>query len=239
MEIVALLGRNAVATDFSRPRDTRVVEIAFSDERQVTTRLRLELLNFSSEFFEKMHRRGIEDGVHGIDAQSVEVIILEPHQCIVEKKSAHFVATSSVKIHGSTPRGCIALGEIGTKAGEVVSRGAQVVVDNIQNRSQPPSMASVHQTLEMIRFPVSVMRGVKVDAVVAPIAIPGKFSDGHQLDMCDAEVSQVIEPVDRRQKRSLRRKSADMKFVKYRRSERLWLPESVRPWERTVIHSAR
>src|SRR5215813_11156195 len=68
VKIVAPLGRNAVTTDFPRPRDTRVVEIAFSDECQVATRLRLELLNFSSEFFENMHRRGIEDGVHGVDA---------------------------------------------------------------------------------------------------------------------------------------------------------------------------
>src|SRR5262249_44744475 len=100
-------------------------------------------------------------------------------------------------------------------------------------------MASVHQTLEMIRFPVSVMWRVKVDAIVTPIAIAGKLSDGHQLDMCDAEVSQVIEPVDRRQKRSLRRKSADMKFVNYRGNGWLWLQDSVSPWERTVIHSAR
>src|SRR5262245_62516268 len=114
-----------------------------------------------------------------------------------------------------------------------------MVVDNIQNRSQPPSMTSIHQTLEMIRLPISVMRRIKVDSIVAPIAIPGKLSDGHQLDMCDAEFSQVIEPVDRRQKRSRRRKSTDMEFVKYGRSERLRLPESVRPWKRAVIHSAR
>src|SRR5262245_36987989 len=100
-------------------------------------------------------------------------------------------------------------------------------------------MASIHQPLEMIRVPISVMRRVKIDAIVAPIAIAGKLSDGHQLDMCDAEVSQVIEAIDRRQKRSLRSKSADMKFVKYRRGERLRLPESVRPWERAAIHSAR
>src|SRR5262245_26722072 len=100
-------------------------------------------------------------------------------------------------------------------------------------------MASIYQTLEMIRFPVSVMRRVKVDAIVAPIAIAGKLGDGHQLDMGDAKVSQVIEPVNRRQKRSLRCKSADMKFIKYGRSEWLRLPESVRPWERAVIHSAR
>jgi hypothetical protein len=38
-------------------------------------------------------------------------------------------------------------------------------------------MAGVNQTLEIIRLTVSMMRRVKVDAVVAPTSASGKFGN--------------------------------------------------------------
>ena len=133
VKIVAPLSMDTIATDFPWPYNPRVVEITLGNQRQVTTGLGLKLRNLTSQLFEKMHRRGIKDGVHGVDAQPVEVIVPEPHQRVVAEKSADFVAASPVKIYGFAPWGRVPLGEIGTKAGEIVSRGSQVVVYNVEN----------------------------------------------------------------------------------------------------------
>src|SRR4029453_5869554 len=95
VEIVAPLGVDAVAADLPWTDNSRVVEIALGDKCQVTARLRLKLGPFTSQLFEKMYRRSINDGVHGVNAQSVEVVVFEPHQRIVTKESTYFITTNS------------------------------------------------------------------------------------------------------------------------------------------------
>jgi hypothetical protein len=63
-----------------------------------------------------------------------------------------------------------------------------VVVDNVQHHSQAPSVARIHQALEISRLPVSMMRRVKIDAIVAPTPLAGKLGNGHQFDMRNSEV---------------------------------------------------
>src|SRR5882724_3414844 len=133
VEIVTPLGVHTIAADFSRSYDPWVIEIALRDERQLTIRLCLKVGNLTSQLFEKMDCRGIKNSVHGIDAQSVKMIVPEPHQCVVAKKTSYFVTLRPVEINRFAPRSRITLGEIGTKSGEVVAGRAQVVVDNVEN----------------------------------------------------------------------------------------------------------
>jgi hypothetical protein len=54
-----------------------------------------------------------------------------------------------------------------------------VVVDNVQHHRQAPSVARIHQALEIIRLTVSMMRRVEIDAIVAPTAISRELGHGH------------------------------------------------------------
>src|SRR4029453_4220605 len=193
VEIVAPLGVDAVTADFPWPYDSRVVEIALGDERQVTPRLCLKFGHLRSQLFKKMYRRGIDDGVHGVDAQSVEVIVLEPHERIVAKESTYFVTTNSIEINRLAPRSRVALGEIGTKPGEVVAGRPHVVVDNVQHHRQAPSVARIHQALEIIRLTVSMMRRVEIDAIVAPTAISRELGHGHNLYWRKPRFEKIVE----------------------------------------------
>src|SRR4029453_2228397 len=108
-----------------------------------------------------MHRRGIDDCVYGVEPQSIEMIVPQPHESVVAEKSAHFIAERSVQVNGCSPWGCVTVGEVGTERVEVVSGGSQVVVNNVKDNGQAARMAGVNQTLEIVRLTISMMRRIK------------------------------------------------------------------------------
>ncbi|MEJ7757000.1 MAG: hypothetical protein WKF83_12430 [Nocardioidaceae bacterium] len=61
------------------------------------------------------------------------------------------------------------------------------------------------------------MHGVQADAVVAPAVPSGNAGDRHQLDDVDAELDEVVEPLDRRRRRCPSRgERADVQLVQHR-----------------------
>ena len=162
------------------------------------TKLSFEISHFIGQLLEKMRRRSINNRVHGIKPQSIEVIVAQPHKGVVAKKSTHFIAKGSVEVDSCAPWSRVTVVKIWAETVQIVAGGSQVVVNNVENNGQTARVAGVNQMLEIIRLTVSMMRRIKVDAIIAPTAASGKFGNRHQFDMRGAEPGQMIEFFDRR-----------------------------------------
>jgi hypothetical protein len=69
-----------------------------------------------------------------------------------------------------------------------------VVVDDVEHDAEAFAVGGVDQARETLRAAVQLVRGERVEAVVAPAALPRERRDGHQLDRGDAELAQPGEP---------------------------------------------
>jgi hypothetical protein len=92
-----------------------------------------------------------------------------------------------------------------------------MVVDHIQDRAQALFVAGVDQTLQAFRTTVDVVRGIEIDAVIAPSARPTELGDRHDLNVTYPKLNQVRQFLNRGLKGSLRRKRADVDLVNHRR----------------------
>src|SRR5436853_331881 len=69
----------------------------------------------------------IDDGVHGVDAQRIDVKLLDPLQGVVDEEPAHVVAVRPVEVQRRAPRRLVAVGKVRSELGEVVPLRAEVV----------------------------------------------------------------------------------------------------------------
>src|SRR4029434_443954 len=83
------------------------------------------------------------------------------------------------------------------------------------------------------------MGRVKIHAIIAPPPAPGELIDGHELNVRDAEVHQVIEPRDGGLEGPGRGEGPDMEFVQDGGGERPRLPTLVLPREGLVLDHPR
>ena len=73
---------------------------------------------------------------------------------------------------------------------QIISVGAEMIVDDVEKNHQPEAVRGVDQRLEIVGRAVAAVRRKRQHAVVAPIARAGKFRDRHQLDGGDAELGE-------------------------------------------------
>src|ERR1700761_1199680 len=121
--------------------------------------------------------------MHGIEAQTVAVVILQPHECIVDEEAAHFVASFLVEIDCVAPGRFPVWVEIWTKPCGVVADGAEMVINDVEDNAEPGRMAGVDESLESVRAAVWLMRGKKPDTVVTPALLATPRGDGHNLNV--------------------------------------------------------
>jgi len=164
--------------------------------RALAKRFPIERPDLARELLEHVQRRAVEDRVHRIDAQPIDVVVLDPCAGIVEHEPPHLVAAAAVEVDGLTPRRGVAIGEIRAEAPQVVAGGPEMVVDHVQQDGQPALVAGVDEALQAVGPTVGVVRREQVHAVVAPAASARKLGHRHQFDMRDAEIDQMREPLD-------------------------------------------
>jgi hypothetical protein len=64
--------------------------------------VRIARADRGGDVFEDVARRWVDDGVHGVEAQAVEVILLEPVERVVDEKLPHRVTAKLI----AGPRAC-------------------------------------------------------------------------------------------------------------------------------------
>ncbi len=136
----------------------------------------------------------VGDGVHGVEAQAVQVILVEPVQRVVHDERPRDLAPGLVEVEGVPPRRLVRPAEERRRvAVQVVSLGPEVVVDDVEKDREASGVTGFHQPLERLGPSVAGVRRERQDAVVAPSPATGEVRHGHQLDRRRPERDEVVE----------------------------------------------
>src|SRR5262249_34063684 len=140
-----------------------------------------------AELKQKRLRRVIEDCVHRVDAERIDMAFANPIERVLDKIISHLVAVRAVEVQRRAPWRLVTLGEIApAEIPKVISFRSEVVVNDVENDGETVLVTSVDQALQAVRAAVRVLRSERLHPVVAPVAAAGKLRDRHQLDGCDA-----------------------------------------------------
>jgi len=96
---------------------------------------------------------------------------------------------------------------------QVIAFRAEMVIDHVEQHHEAAPMGRVHESLQIVRRPVTSIGGERQYAVVAPVALSRKRSHRHQLDGGDTKRDQMIEMTGDRGERAFRRERPDMELV--------------------------
>ncbi len=193
-----------------------------------------------------MHRRGdllqdvagaeVEDRVHGIEAKSIDVKLRDPVESVVHEVAPHFIAVGAVEIDRPAPRRAVHLAEVGPEVLEIVAFGPEMVVHHVEHDREPRFVRRVHEATQPIGPTVAVLRGVREDAVVAPVALARKRRHGHELDRRDAEVAKLRQVLGHAVERAGLREGAGVQLVDHELVHVEPRPRGIRPAKGGGVH---
>src|SRR5262249_1799247 len=132
-------------------------------------------LNFTQD----MTRTEVINGMDRIQAQAIDVIVLDPHADIVQYKGPHCIATPLFVIDRLPPRRLITVCEVRPKFLEIIALWTQVIIDDVKKESQLCCMTGVDEALQAMRAPVAIVWRVGMDTIVAPVACARKLGHRH------------------------------------------------------------
>ena len=196
------------------PRQTaRDIVLVFQDEVDGPGDPRT---NAHGEFVKQIWPRIILDGVDGVETKPVEMKLLNPIFGVLDEEVAHRPRVGSVELDRIAPGRFVSAGEeIGRVEGQEIPLGTEVVVNDVQQHCDPAFVRGLDESPEVVRSSVACVRSVKKGSVIAPVPAALEVADRHDLDGRHPEVREVVQLKSSAGKRALRRKSADMEFVKH------------------------
>jgi len=213
VKVVAPGRIHAVAAGVGGADQLRVVEVALGDEELPPPEAGLEGGDPPGQILEDVDGRRVEDGVHGVEPQAVDVVVLEPLRGVLDDELAHGAAVVTVEVECVAPRRAMPVGRVRTEEGEVIARGSEVVVHDVEDHAETARVRGVDEFLEPFRSSVRLVDRVQRDAVVAPSELAVERGDRHHLDRRDAERDERVEFLDRARERARRRERADVELV--------------------------
>src|SRR5687768_16853965 len=126
----------------------RGVQVTFGDEYERFVELCQECVELARELFQNMQRRVVEDRMHRVEPEPIDVEIAQPIQGIVADEAPYLIAASPVVVDGLAPGRAVTLGEVGCVLSQVVPRRAKVVVDDVEDQRQAAGVTSVDESPE-------------------------------------------------------------------------------------------
>src|ERR1700712_3255846 len=152
--------------------------------------------------------------MHGVKPQSVETIVVQPHQRVSDQELAHDGPIAPLKIDGRTPTGRMTVAEefFGV-AVQIVQLRPEMIIHHVKVHHQIQSMSRPQKTLEVLRRAIARIGCIQQHAIVAPVMAPRYVVDWHQLDGSDAEVPKIRQLLFDPGIRSLLAEGADMHLV--------------------------
>src|ERR1700693_3849785 len=115
-----------------------------------------------------------------VQAESVEPILRQPIQGVVDEEVADDPAFRSIEIDGVAPGSLVPVGKKLRRVGvEIISFWAEMVVDHIQQNHHSMVMRTSNQAFEIFRAAVRAVGREREYAVVTPIALAGEVRNGH------------------------------------------------------------
>src|SRR5947207_1350169 len=132
----------------------------------------------------------VDDRMHRVDAQSIDMKFVDPLQRVVNEKPANVVAMWPVEIDRHSPWRLVAIGEIRCEFREVIPFRTEVVVDDVEEKREAALVTGIDEPLQSDRTAIRDLCRADVRAVISPISIAGKLANGKELDCGDAEIFQ-------------------------------------------------
>src|ERR1700730_12193585 len=210
VEVVIPLGVDPVTANSNRIDDARIVHVPLGNEPGLAPeRARLALKSFG-HLAKHMIRAEVINPVNRVEPKRVDVILSQPVQRIVDEETPYAVALRTVKIYRRAPRRPIDVGKAGGVFAKIVSFRTQVVVYDVEHDGHAFTMAGVDEPLESRRAAIPGVGRVEMDAIITPVAGPGKGCNRHNFESSDAQLAQVGKPADRAVECALGRKGSSM-----------------------------
>src|SRR5256885_2891256 len=123
------------------------------------------------QFSENVWARIVSNGMNRVQTQSVEVILLQPVQRIVNEKIAYGPAARAVKIDRLSPRGAMTIGEeLRRVKSQIIAFRPKVVVNHVQKHHQIFGMRRINQALQVFRTSITSRGSIWQNAVVSPVS---------------------------------------------------------------------
>ena len=179
-----------------RPHDAWVVVGALGDDEDRSPGGGAGSVDGGGQLLEQRAGGRVVDGVDGVDAQPVDVEVLDPAGRALEDRAPHRVAAGLGDVDGRAPRGVHDVGEVGPVLVQHAADRADVVVDDVEDHAEPGAVGGVDEAGQRVGAAVRVLHGRPEHAVVAPVAVAGELVERHQLDVGDAEHGQAVELTD-------------------------------------------
>src|ERR1044071_5347176 len=147
MKIVVPLPIECISAALALLYQTRIVIGALRNEIDLAVEPQRFPFHRLDQLFDKGNRRMIENGVHGIEPERVDMKLADPLERILNEIVAHLVTVRSIEVDRAAPRRLITVREVGTEVAKVVSFRAEVVVNDIQDNREPASVAGIDELL--------------------------------------------------------------------------------------------
>ena len=115
----------------------RIVQVVFENQVQGPGAAR-PFAHRAGQLVDEMRRAAVVHRVHSVEAQAVEVELLDPVQRVVDEEVAHRAARLRVEIDGRTAgRDDVGVEELRRAGAQVVAVGAGLVVDHVEQPISP------------------------------------------------------------------------------------------------------
>ena len=240
MEVVVPLCVESISALLGRRDHPRIVEGAFGDHEDLSPQSSGLNVHGLGEFPEDVVGAEIVDPVDRVQSKPVDMVLGHPIERIVDDEVPDLVAVWSVVVHCIAPGRPVAIREVGTEVGQIISFGTKMVVDDIQNDGEPCGVAGIDECLQSLRTTIGGMGRVEIRPVIAPIASSRELPHRHQLNGCDTHfLLEVLQVRNDRVERSSRRKRSGMEFIDNQVFERESAPCLIRPAEHIGIDHSR
>ena len=197
---------------------------------------RIHIARAGGELRADVLRGVVENRVHRVEAESVDVVVANPLLCVLDRPLTHCPLAVVDRV---PPERRVPVREVRPERAQRLVARADVVVDDVEQHRETLRVRGVDEARETFGTAVRAVRCVRVEPVIAPAALARERRDRHQLDRRDAERAQAVKPRDRRSEGSLFGERPDMELVDDEVVERDAFPACVRPLERAGIDDGR
>ena len=215
VEVVAPDGIDTVASLRCGKNVARMVLVGFGDDDDGAVLGGGEVMNAGGDLGDDVRGGIVLDGLNGVEAESVEMIIAQPVESVFPDEVADVRASGVVVIDGVAPESFVARGEVGTELREVIALVAEMVVNNIEDDGESVKVGGIDEAAERGGASVVGLHTVEADTIVSPIARAGNGVERHEFDGGDAEIAKVRQAMDGGIESTGASESANMEFVEY------------------------
>src|SRR5262249_29464035 len=151
MKVIAPLRVEPITSLSWRTQQTDIVQVAFGYDVDVTPAFPRSCVSRCLNVSQNMPSPEIVDGMHGIEAETVEAILSDPHADIIQNEFTDRVTAAAIIVHGQAPGGPVLVGEVRPIFSEIAAFWSDMVVDHVQEHGETVHVARVHQTLQPVR----------------------------------------------------------------------------------------